>query len=473
MAPAIEAPGEVPAERSRWRGRLRPPMPRQQAHSRKRAPARGIRRRIALSALVLLLLAPAVATAREPSAERPRFSHLERLYFERLQDPALSPGLRKGGDLTAQDEELRSLLPEELGEGEGPFDEERVVTPSEGPMHFGFAIRDLPLPEALAGTDVFLRQLVNGTHPRIREQFWALYARGRRTDLWFFSPIPDRTDSKLVAPLEILEILESDASSLVLRAEGGMVRPQGAGWFQGVDLVFATGGGELRYRHAVRRYSFSYGYDRGEGRNLLVGVEVPAQHDGRPAVEQHLAFDPPEKLTFECGVDPDLAFPSGGFERMVEIATCITSRPGSVTRWREPEEPTFIERGGEPVAGPRTARGGLPEASMDPIEEAVELCSGHLSGAPLPDGRPGSHITWTLYTTSEPRDTLAARYLDGLGEEGHEADGGCDSWKRPVARPERIVEVCELDAEGPWRDCPPPPEGARSRLLISTMARAD
>lgn len=68
---------------------------------------------------------------------------------------------------------------------------------------------------------------------------------------------------------------------------------------------------------------------------------------------------------------------------------------------------------------------------------------------------------------------MAERYYDALGDEGHSADSDCDTWKRPVDRPERIVEVCELATEGPWSDCPAPPENAKSRILISTMARAD
>jgi hypothetical protein len=116
---------------------------------------------------------------------------------------------------------------------------------------------------------------------------------------------------------------------------------------------------------------------------------------------------------------------------------------------------------------------GLPEASLDPPTDAVELCSGHVTGAPLPDGRPGPHINWTLYTSTETRPALAERYDDALGDEGHTADSVCDTWKRPTDRPERIVEVCELTAEGPWSDCPPPPQSAKSRILISTMARAD
>lgn len=412
-------------------------------------------------------------TASEVPPAGLRFAGLERLYFERLDDPAAAASsLRRGGETSALAEDLRRLLPAVLGEGDGPTVGEQVIEPSIGPIGFGLAILDLPLPEAVAGAGVFLRQVVDGTHPRIHEQFWALYAGGRRTDLWFFSPTPDRTDSKLVAPLQVEEVRRSDESSLVLRVSGAMIRPQGAGWLQGVDLIFGVEGAELRYRHAVRLYSFTYGYDLGSGSSSLVSVEIPRQQDGRTVLEQRLSVDVPPELAGECGVDPEYDIPSGTFDELAAIAACITSSPGTVTRWREVDEPTFIERGGRPAVEARTSK-VLPEASLDPPSEAVELCRGHVTGAPLPDGRPGPHIGWTLYTSAETRRSLAERYHDALGDEGHTADSDCDAWKRPAERPERVVEVCELAAEGPWDGCPPPPEGAKSRILISTMARAD
>ncbi len=426
--------------------------------------------------LVVLALSPlalggaAEAASAVPTAG-PRFAGLERLYFERLDDPAAATSsIRRGGEVSSLDEDLRRLLPAVLGEGEGPTVGERVIEPSIGPIGFGLSILDLPLPEAVAGAGVFLRQVVDGTHPRIHEQFWALYARGRRTDLWFFSPTPDRTDSKLVAPLQVEEVRQPDESSLLLRVSGAMIRPQGAGWLQGVDLIFDAEGTELRYRHAVRHYSFTYGYDLGSGSSALVAVEMPRQRDGRTVLEQRVTSDVPPELAGECGIDPEYDIPSGTFDELAAIATCITSSPGTVTRWREIDEPTFIERGGRPAVEARPSK-GPPEASLDPPSDAVELCRGHVTGAPLPDGRPGPHIGWTLYTSAETRSALAERYHDALGDEGHAADSDCDTWRRPAARPERIVEVCELATEGPWGDCPPPPENARSRILISTMAR--
>ncbi len=427
----------------------------------------------ALLSFVALACAGAGVPAPEAAPAGLRFAGLERLYFERLADPtAATSSIRRGGEASPRAEDLRRLLPAVLGEGDGPTIEGRVVEPSIGPLGSGLTVLDLPLPEAVAGAGVFLRQVVDGTHPRIHEQFWAVYAGGRRTDLWFFSPTPDRTDSKLVAPLQVEEVRRPDESSLVLRVSGAMIRPQGAGWLQGVDLIFDAAGTELRYRHAVRLYSFTYGYDVGSGSSVLVSVEIPRQKDGRTVLEQRAASDVPPELAGECGIEPAYDLPSGTFEELLAIATCITSSPGSVTGWRDSEEPTFIERGGQPAVEARASK-GLPGASLDPLSDAVELCSGHVTGAPLADGRPGAHINWTLYTSGETRRSLVERYQDALGGEGHTADSDCDIWRRPAGRPEGIVEVCELAAEGPWGDCPPPPEEARSRILISTMARSD
>lgn len=114
-----------------------------------------------------------------------------------------------------------------------------------------------------------------------------------------------------------------------------------------------------------------------------------------------------------------------------------------------------------------------PDASLDPPPDAIELCSGHEIGAPLPDGRPGAHISWTVYTSTETRHSLAVRYQEALGDEGHTAESDCDTWRRPPERPARILDVCELEARGPWDSCSSPPEKAKSRILVSTMARAD
>lgn len=320
-------------------------MPRFRAR-RRRAP---LCRHVAYLVLAQLgFAAAATGGAAASPSPAPRFAGLERLYFSRLEDPAGAvSSLRRSDGASPRNEAIRRLLPLALPAGEGPAARERVVDAGDGAFVAGLSVRDLPLPVGVAGVGAFLRQVVDRTHPRIHEQFWALYAEGRRTDLWFFSPAPDRTESKLLAPL-ILEEVRQSQDGLIFRASGAMLRPQGAGSLHGVDLLLATSGEELEYRYNVRRYSFTYGHDVGEGRSSLATVEAPLVKDGRTVLVQRLAYDVARDREIECGVDPELDFPSGTFEELLAIATCLTSPPAA-TRERGVHEPSFIERGGEPT----------------------------------------------------------------------------------------------------------------------------
>ncbi len=85
------------------------------------------------------LAAPGVAPATAATAQTAawRFEGLERLYFERLEDPGAAH------DEVPYPGELRRLLPPTLAEGEGMTTEPRVVTDLDGPIHDGLEIRDL------------------------------------------------------------------------------------------------------------------------------------------------------------------------------------------------------------------------------------------------------------------------------------------------------------------------------------------
>ena len=273
-----------------------------------------------------------------------RFEGLERLYFERLEDPGVAH------DEVSYPAELRRLLPPVLAAGESMTVEPWVVTDLDGPIHDGLEVRDLPLPPDFEpGRTVFLRQVVDGTHPRLKEQYWALYSGAVRTDLWFFSTFPSRrSDSKLLAPFLIERLTSHQDGSFTVRARGSVSRPGGAGWQHGVDLVFAVADRELRYRYAVRRYSFTIGYARDGVHSWHVGVEEAREEDGRTVLVRQIFDDIlPPQLSESCGIDPLYDVPMGDFERMVEIAACIAASSGSVTLRRGPDEPSFIERGGK------------------------------------------------------------------------------------------------------------------------------
>lgn len=107
-------------------------------------------------------------------------------------------------------------------------------------------------------------------------------------------------------------------------------------------------------------------------------------------------------------------------------------------------------------------------------DDAHPLCSGHVSGAMLPDGTAGPHITWETHSSQESRQVLVQRYLDRLGTEAHLREGTCDAWRFPASQPVIIFRICDLSAESPWMQCPAdPPEGAASIIVISWITQRE
>ena len=121
--------------------------------------------------------------------------------------------------------------------------------------------------------------------------------------------------------------------------------------------------------------------------------------------------------------------------------------------------------------GDKTA--ALPRGVIAPPGDALHLCGGHVTGAPLPDGKPGSHIVWEAYSSQELPEALAKRYLDSLGSEAHSrSDDGCDLWRFPADKPTHTLKVCPVSSQGPWSECSQaPPRTAKSIILISSMAQ--
>jgi len=137
---------------------------------------------------------------------------------------------------------------------------------------------------------------------------------------------------------------------------------------------------------------------------------------------------------------------------LVTVASCAGSRNKTVA----------------PQAG--TA---LPRSVIEAPGDAPRLCSGHISGAPLPDGKPGPHILWEAYSSQELPASLAKRYLDSLGSEAHSTLDGCDLWRFPPDKPARTLEVCPVSVKGPWSECDQAPPRAATIIMISSMATAD
>lgn len=124
------------------------------------------------------------------------------------------------------------------------------------------------------------------------------------------------------------------------------------------------------------------------------------------------------------------------------------------------------------LAGLVTAAAEGP-GPFEPPEDATFLCGGHVTGAPQPDGSPGPHITWDAYTSRRGTSTVAAAYRKSLGTQFHRVNGACETWRFPLDKPVRVLEVCPVSENGPWSQCEPIPADAKSIILISTMARSE
>ncbi len=134
----------------------------------------------------------------------------------------------------------------------------------------------------------------------------------------------------------------------------------------------------------------------------------------------------------------------------------------------EPEPADHVVR--SPNQQARIALSGAP---LEPPGGADRLCSGHVSGSPLPDGTPGSHITWNAYTSGELPGDLSALYRQLLGRIADSSREGCTTWRHPPDEPRQILEICPVAATGPWSECASVPEQASSVVLISSIERPD
>jgi hypothetical protein len=280
-------------------------------------------------AAALLLVLPAAAEG-PASAPDPRFVDLDRLYFDRTDDPG-------AGWIHA--EAVRSLLPAMLAPDALSL-ELRLAEETETDVE----VQDFRLPWP-GESEVLLRQVVDLTH-RIAEQWWALYGDGRRSECWHFAPAPTRTEGKLLASLQVARV-SSAADGFTLHTCGQMFRPQGAFWLDGRDLQFTVSDGEIRLAQVLTRFYVYRGYDLGKTPPPYFKTErviVPGR-DGESEIRS--LDDPPQRVLRQCGFeDPHLADEPLSCAGWEEAARCITDRPRARTARRRLAEPSFIERGG-------------------------------------------------------------------------------------------------------------------------------
>jgi hypothetical protein len=295
---------------------------------------------VVLGVLALLGSGPVEALAQEAPTAGPRgFVGLERLeYFERVGDPAARPGV---GAL------LGPLLPRSLTRSSLRLRGQLVELDQGLGRIRGFGVRDFRLP-AGPGPELVLRQVLDYGHPRIIEQYWALYERGARIDCWYFSPYlslvtaPHSGPRKVLAPYMIDRVDATTGGDLVLRTEGDMFRPGGTAWRHGNDFVFSRSGGVLRFKYVMRRYLF---YFPGDDDRADVAVERLVRRDGEEMLELQRLSVQRDALT-RCGyLDPDLGNVQSRSELDL-VARCLLAGREGIVEYRALGAPSFLERGG-------------------------------------------------------------------------------------------------------------------------------
>jgi hypothetical protein len=261
--------------------------------------------------------------ARDVVAAEVRLVGLERLYFEHVTEagpPSLHPSA------------VSAALPGQLAGAPRAGDAVR----DEDGYEVEVSIADFPVPDPRRGAGIVIRQVRDSSH-RIDLVWWALYADGRRRDLWFFSASPERTEGKALANPAIEKVRRAPNGTLAVDVVASMLRPQGAEWTSAWTLVFEETREGLSYRHAEERYGMSRGYDTGDA-PAPVTYWTARRIDHR--IEVKSVDEVSEAVLDACAADT---------RETEEVADCVTAKAKVRTSTRSLETPAFIERAGRPL----------------------------------------------------------------------------------------------------------------------------
>jgi hypothetical protein len=208
-----------------------------------------------------------------------------------------------------------------------------------GSDEYRILVRDYPIP--IKRSNIWLREVIDHTHPRISKLWWAVYNNGRRSDIWYFTALPDRTDNKLLPNYKIDSVVVSAENLVTVQVNGNMFRPGGAWTVKGIEITFTLDKNYLKLNRVINVFSILHGYHDGDALEVMMEQVVEDRFD-------HRVFTPvTEEILRECGL-VDLLSDEGWeytWEELKKGAICITSRPGTKTTYRGLDDPSFIERG--------------------------------------------------------------------------------------------------------------------------------
>jgi hypothetical protein len=123
-------------------------------------------------------------------------------------------------------------------------------------------------------------------------------------------------------------------------------------------------------------------------------------------------------------------------------------------------------------AGIATQPGKSAAPDVKPYPGSREFCREHIAGAPRGD-QAGAHLSWTGFHSSDPPEKVVSHYMKTLGPGHHRTVGSANVWRFPLDEPTVVVSVTHPEGGFPRGQCRPPPESARTIVIISTMGRPE
>ena len=260
--------------------------------------------------------------------ERVSLSGLDRLYFEHTRDKT---------DRSPVPSYLAKFLPTRIKGAD--FSPRKVLNKvNDGTIEYDVEIRDFRLP--LRESSLRLRQIIVGKQSeRITSLWLALYDHGYRNDTWFYRADPDRTDHKMLPNYEIVAASATNGG-FDLRLLASMFRPQGAYSVGGKTFHFARRDNVLEFSRVLNNFGFFRFYD---------AVEISMMVERRSGAQiKLLDFDNVREQTLRsCKFQDPLDTDDWVLDwtRMEKQASCIAQNENGRSSYREPDQPSFVERG--------------------------------------------------------------------------------------------------------------------------------
>jgi len=253
---------------------------------------------------------------------------LDRLYFEHTADKM---------DRSSVPSYLAEFLPTEMKAAD--LSPRKVLGKvNDGAIEYDVEIRDFHLPIG-ALSNVWLRQIVLGKQSeRITSLWLALYDHGYRNDTWFYRADPDRTDHKMLPNYEIVAASATNGG-FDLRLLASMFRPQGAYSVGGKTFHFARRDNVLQFSGVLNNFGFFRSYD-------TINISMMIEHISGARIEL-LDFDSVREQTlrkckFQLFNTDDWVL---DWSKMERKASCIAEKENRQSSYRDPDQPSFVERG--------------------------------------------------------------------------------------------------------------------------------